>query len=376
MKYMGSKSNMLLNGLATIFYNEIQNKTRVIDLMCGSASVAWYIAQNFEVKVIAIDLQKYSQILANSILKRTKKILVDKLWKEWYENYNKLISNHPYYVEALQLDKKKLSIYKWSEKARKLCSLQSDGVVWNSYGGYYYSPLQALKLDILLNSIPYNVPKSYIAHAAVIIAASHCSASPGHTAQSFKPNETAGVYLKEAWKKDPIFYAERAFKSIGEKFSKQLGEAYVMDAMDFTKHLTEQDLVFIDPPYSSVHYSRFYHVLETIARGFVGEISGVGRYPPQKERPFSVFSRKSESEINFRKLIELISKKKAKVILTYPDKECSNGLSGDKVLEVCSNFFNIKKKIVNSNFSTLGGNNKIRSARRKTGEMILVLEKL
>ncbi|MBD3195391.1 MAG: hypothetical protein GF317_10065 [Candidatus Lokiarchaeota archaeon] len=373
MKYMGSKKNMLLNGLGDTFFEEIQNRTRVVDLMSGSASVAWFIAQNFDVEVIAIDLQKYSQILANSVLQRTKKLKTEDFWENWFLTYKEKLTNHPLYKDSSLLDKKNLKISEWSKKAKFLCSSKQGGIVWNAYGGYYYSPFQALQFDMLLESIEFDDPIISVAQASVIIAASQCSASPGHTAQPFKPNETAGIYLKEAWQRDPVYYTKRAFNHIADKYSNLTGNAYVMDALVFAKTLNEKDLVFIDPPYSGVHYSRFYHVLESIARGYVGEISGVGRYPSQIERPVSPLSRKSESELYFRKLIKQLSERVSNVIITYPDRVCSNGLSGDKVLEICSDYFHIKRRVIDSKFSTLGGNNKTRLARQKTGEMILVL---
>jgi len=374
MKYMGSKKNMILNGLGNTFSEEINTQERIIDLFSGSAAVTWYLAENFHKKVVSVDLQKYSQILADSVLKRTSPINVQKLWDVWYQNFSFNLKKHPLYNIAFSLDQHYHSIDDWAYRARKLCAEKNFGLVWKAYGGYYFSPLQALKLDLLLSSIPFNAPERYVAHASVIIAASKCSASPGHTAQPFKPNKTAGKFLEESWKKDPVRYAKQAFFYIGKKHSKVLGESFVMDALDFLDNLTEKDLVFIDPPYSGVHYSRFYHVLETIARIEVGAVSGAGRYPPQEERPFSTFSRKSESVKSFRYLIKKISEKGIGIILTYPFKECSNGLSGENVLEICSEFYSIKKKFVYSNFSTLGGNGQNRLARNKVSEMILVLK--
>lgn len=374
MKYMGSKKNMLANGLGKIFFKEINGHERIIDLFSGSSAVTWFLAVNFSKRVISVDLQRYSQILADSVLKRTASINASKLWNEWIIQFNSVLTKHYLYESAFYLDKANLPIEEWALKARELCKQENFGIVWKAYGGYYFSPLQALKLDILLNSIPFNEPERYVAHAAVIVAASKCSASPGHTAQPFKPNKTAGKFLKESWNKDPVYYTKQAFFDIGQKYSKMIGESYTTDALEFSKGLTKNDLVFIDPPYSGVHYSRFYHVLETIARKEIGNVNGAGRYPSFEERPASSFSRKSESVKSFEKLIKTINEKGAEIILTYPNKDCSNGLSGEIVLEICKHYYNINKKIIYSNFSTLGGNGNNRVARKKVPEMILVLK--
>ena len=51
-------------------------------------------------------------------------------------------------------------------------------------------------------SLPEQEGLRNVALAALIQAASRCAASPGHTAQPFKPNETAGRFLIEAWQRD------------------------------------------------------------------------------------------------------------------------------------------------------------------------------
>lgn len=374
MKYMGSKKNMLLNGLGVTFQKEVKGKERIVDLFSGSASVSWFAAMSFETQVIAVDLQKFSEVLANSVIKRTERINPVENWKAWQKEFTEVLKSNKILEEAERLDRKNIKISSWARKARTLCSEVEAGLIWSAYGGYYYSPYQALTFDLLLNTLPKKESLQLVAKAAIISAASQCAAAPGHTAQPFKPNKTAGPFLKEAWERNPLEYVESSFKSICKKYAKVKGEAFVKDAVDFSKGVNEKDLVFLDPPYSGVHYSRFYHVLETIARGDCGQVSGTGRYPPFEERPASSFSRKSESKESFKSMMTNLSKKGARIILTYPNKECSNGLSGEFVKELCSELFTVRKKVVETNFSTLGGNNKVRSARKKTGEMILVLE--
>ncbi len=57
-------------------------------------------------------------------------------------------------------------------------------------------------------------------------------------------------------------YAEELFVSWGPMHAKTKGETIVGDALQIAKTLNRSDLVFVDPPYSAVQYSRFYHVLE------------------------------------------------------------------------------------------------------------------
>ncbi|NDU93160.1 MAG: hypothetical protein G3I10_11265 [Ferrovum sp.] len=246
-------------------------------------------------------------------------------------------------------------------------------MIFRAYGGHYFSPSQAIAIDTLIDSLPTIKADHDVCLAALLIAASDCAASPGHTAQPFQPTETSGRYIHEAWRKDIFAYVEKALLNVCPLHAQVQGSARVGDAVTIAASLTKDDLVFIDPPYTGVHYSRFYHVLETIARGWCSDVSGVGRYPPPHERPVSAFSRKGQSREAFERMMSVLAKRGCSAIVTFPAGECSNGLSGKIVTELASQYFHVEKKTVASRFSTLGGNNRHRQARQLSSEMILLL---
>lgn len=103
-------------------------------------------------------------------------------------------------------------------------------------------------------------------------------------------------------------------------------------------------------------------------------------YPDTKLRPKSKFSLISESTFALDDLLRTVSSRGARAILTFPDHECSNGLSGDSVREIASKHFTVREKRVDSKFSTLGGTSDKarkqeagRSARQAAKELMLVL---
>ena len=141
-----------------------------------------------------------------------------------------------------------------------------------------------------------------------------------------------------------------------DRHARRKGDAYVGDAnRTARRRVRKGDVVFIDPPYSSVHYSRFYHVLETIARGHCSPVTGIGRYPVSAERPRSSYSLKTKSSGAITNLFETLSRKQAKVIVTFPGTSCSNGLSEEKIKRIAKRYFHVRQKSVQSKFSTLGG---------------------
>lgn len=121
------------------------------------------------------------------------------------------------------------------------------------------------------------------------------------------------------------------------------------------------DIAFIDPPYNSRQYSRFYHLLETLVKWDKPELFGVAMKP--KEENMSDYCRNSAPKV----FDDLINKLKAKYIAvtynnTYSSKSSSskNKISLEqitkilekkgetKIFEVSHKFFNAGKTDFNN----------------------------
>ena len=96
----------------------------------------------------------------------------------------------------------------------------------------------------------------------------------------------------------------------------RLGPSFV-----FPEHA---DLVYFDPPYTADNYSRFYHVLEVIARYDYPRLQRDphgkvvrGRYPILQSRFQSGFCRKTRVEDEFRRVIAATAGSRAGLIISY-----------------------------------------------------------
>lgn len=373
MKFMGSKRWMLSNGLGQVLSTSVANANRFVDLFTGSGAVASFVATKFEIPVVATDLQTFSVALAAATVQRDRLVAWEPMWAQWEARAKKLVEAAKIPSVDGRLTKKKV------DESRMWCEKQSLLVVTGAYGGHYYSPDQSVSIDAFRSSLPTDTDERSVALASLIEAASRCAAAPGHTAQPFQPTATAKTFLEDAWNRDIATYLEAAIQTISARCALRKGIAMVGDAVTIAKTLKPRDVVFIDPPYSGVHYSRFYHVLETIAVGACGEVSGVGRYPAQEHRPRSDFSMKRTSHKAMQELMDAVASKGASAIVTFPDHECSNGLSGEDIRSMAKQHFKVGEKLVKSKFSTLGGtksaaavgNNRL--ARHAASELILTL---
>jgi len=375
MKYMGSKRAMLGNGLGDLLGSEVPLSRRFVDLFAGSGAVAIHVSSQFEIQVLAYDLQHYSAVLSRAVIGRELGIDWKRIFRSWRVRASRVVrAHHPPPMVKVTIASV-LDCRRWCESQRNL-------PITKAYGGHYFSPVQSVWIDALRLKLPANEPERTVGLAALIQAASKCAAAPGHTAQPFQPTRTAKRYLFEAWSKDILGQTKSVFEALSGQFAKELGQANVEDANLAATKLEKGDLVFIDPPYSGVHYSRFYHVLETIAAGTCGDVSGVGRYPAREFRPRSRYSLRSESGEALDDLLKTVSERGARAILTFPGHDCSNGLSGDSVREIARKYFHVREEHVESNFSTLGGTGNGcgdeggRSARQGAKELMLVLDPL
>ena len=84
MKYMGSKTALLANGLGQLILDEARTAGRIVDLFCGGSSISWFAAGNTDLPVLATDLQHYAVVLARSVVERTVPLDSFSLAEEWF----------------------------------------------------------------------------------------------------------------------------------------------------------------------------------------------------------------------------------------------------------------------------------------------------
>jgi adenine-specific DNA-methyltransferase len=94
-----------------------------------------------------------------------------------------------------------------------------------------------------------------------------------------------------------------------------LTEDYVAFMREVHEYIRQARVVYLDPPYSQGHYSRFYHLLETLTKYDYPEVSHMGRY--RKDRHQSPFAQKENVGSAIGHICEVARDANTTLVISY-----------------------------------------------------------
>jgi adenine-specific DNA methylase len=403
--YLGSKLRILEIIKSTVD-DLCDENMAVADIFSGSGTVSKYLSYNRP--VVAADIQEYSRVINTAILLPHSRTMdregiieaVNIIYKE-----NKLK-----YLEIINFEKEALSQIKES-KYENICSIMELGPLVNAitknqptnnytfaeainqirsdflskgvyskhaitmlYGGVYFSYDQAIYIDSCLQYLEQiNEKYKYIFHAAILSSASDIVNTIGKQfAQPISPRKKDGEIktsiMKKVFKDRSQNISQIIFAWL-QKYNNQDQPKYLNrvlkgDFIEVIPRLGKIGVVYADPPYTRYHYSRYYHVLETIAlRDFPeipksslnGEVkSSKGVY--RSDRHQSSFGVKSKSAKTFDTLFSKCSGIGSPIVLSYSpySKELNvtpRIVTIDQIIDSCSRYYSDVNVISCGDFS-------------------------
>ena len=198
-------------------------------------------------------------IIAKTALDRMSKVVINDFL------YSNELIYKAFFLQS-QYDKEKIEHYKKTFQSLQVIDL-SENYVSTNFGGKFFSHNDAILIGEIRERIEQandiNDKERSILIASLLYSIDKIANTVGHYDAYIK-----GHTLKDQFKFDLISpYNTESTISI-----------YREDANILAKSL-ECDIVYIDPPYNSRQYSRFYHVLENIAAWKKPELYGVALKP-------------------------------------------------------------------------------------------------
>lgn len=231
------------------------------------------------------------------------------------------------------------------------------------FASAYFSIGQSIEIDSLRYAIDLAPTKHRSRYLyALIQAASHCAAAPGHFAQFLIPRDRENTrYIARLRTRSVFDRFLAALDSFPRPtcFDRKRNRTFQSDATLLLQKRAEElprrkFVIYADPPYSRAQYSRYYHVLETLALYDYPECSSKGRY--REGRFHTDFSRKSRVAIAMEEFIAAAAATEASLYISYP----RNGLLSDagvSLRDLLKKYYEKVKLVAHEplHHSTMGG---------------------
>jgi len=168
--------------------------------------------------------------------------------------------------------------------------------------------------------------------SSLMFAMSYNSQSTGHFAQ-FRDatNISSKTDILIYRQKEILPYFINKFNQLRDYLSQNTFH-HKITSLNYAECLDQievRSLVYADPPYAFVHYSRFYHALETLVKYDYPEVSHKGRY--RVDRHQSPFCKRTEVRPAFATMFSKLSRKNADLILSYSN---TGMISLDEILAI------------------------------------------
>lgn len=256
-RYMGAKYK-LLDFLLPQIESELPPKSTFLDLMAGTHAVGYALKQRHP--ILANDVQNYS-----------------------FEFGRALLSNHT----SAEVQECFNSLYSQFEITES-----SKGWFSRTYADTYFSMVQCREIEEIrmrLEQIDNHSLKAILL-VALANALSLCQSSPGHFAQYMPASHSRLQTLRSM----SVFRAfQRRCLEIDIAPSEFSHQVFKQDVFEFLESddiaglAPEGSLAYLDPPYSTAQYSRYYHLLETVILMDEPSVSHKGLYRPDRHQsPF------------------------------------------------------------------------------------------
>lgn len=272
----------------------------------------------------------------------------------------------------------------------------TDTTVSRYFGGVYFSFQQAAMLDALLHVAELSgESKIDTMKAAVLSTASQIVNTVGKQfAQPIQPRHKSGTVKINSIK---IIQRDRSVNTL-EAYQIWLGKYTKLPRAIGKPHAIRQDyleamhqnascfsVVYADPPYTRDHYSRFYHVLETMCLRDNPVISHVvkngvltlSRGAYREERHQSLFCIRSTAPAAFEALFKTAREHDLPLVLSYSPHNIGDGthprvVSIDRIVEIAQVYYKrVEVSIVEGVTHNQLNRNGLKLKKREHAEIIL-----
>ena len=303
-RYMGAKYK-LLDLIVPAIEELLEPGETLIDIMAGTHAIGYaFKARN---RIVANDIQHYSEIFGRALIANNSLLDLRKNYDKDFEGLDASEFYNSWFVKT--------------------------------YADTYFSKSQCAEIAAIRDRIKkvgdQNARNLYL--TVLANAMSLCQSSSGHFAQYFPKNHPRLKSLRGMSVLEEFKQRCESIEIVSSKFKNEILRREVLEVFesDVVKKLApHSSLVYLDPPYSSAQYSRYYHLLETVFLDDSPEVNFKGLYRGDRHQSDFCSSRKVRSA--FDSVIAQTSLKQWNLVISYSDA----GLLGLKELtNLCQSYY-------------------------------------
>ena len=391
IRYMGNKQQ--LAGEVAVFCKSMSRERRLVDLFGGMGFVAGAAAESGR-NVWVNDVQSYAQLvtrcLISSVEAPPQKDVVPRVLLAGYrrnlealrERYASELESERRVLSRADLVQLRLLQTEWrhagnssalAAEVRALRDSQTEEpyrLTTLLFAWGYFGLRQAVELDSIRYAIDHARANEAITdegaawlRLAWLQTASRLASAPGHFAQFLRPTSDTGARRiiaarrRAAW--DSMLDDVAALRPYGDAAWRGRNRILGEDALTIWPTLDLMGvgpaIYYADPPYSKEHYSRYYHVLETLTRYDYPDADGAGRYRSDRFR--STFAIKTEVVHSVRTIAAEVALRDGMLLLSYPSTGLLTGRLGVDPEKLLGEYFDDVQLAIarEASHSTLGG---------------------
>lgn len=331
IKYMGSKASILSfigEGLKRIHYGD----KPIVDLFAGACSLSGGFGHL--APIISNDIQKYSTTIASVYLFRAEKIgafdivklaepLVAKKRLELPKGLDYPVSCELKQFNAIEGRNQKLLERTFGFDYHLFTKFYS-GTWWSAEQCLWIDSLREI-LDSLLSERKINDNDFNLGLTCLMHSMAYASQGTGHYAQyrDAKTESSMNDINKYRQASIPLLFKRKFDALIVWNHDNVTNLGHRLMAEDYKACLgtIPRSVVYADPPYAFVHYSRFYHAIETVVRYDYPDLQMKngkvvkGRY--RDERHQSPFCIRSQVSSAFGEMFDGVKNSGSDLVLSY-----------------------------------------------------------
>lgn len=374
LNYQGNKSS-LMPFISKHLKKYISNDDKICDIFSGSGTVGAFLKNNYD--IVANDAELYSYIISSALLNTPTCIELKNLKNIFTQKYNLNLKNllklQEEYVaeERFFLEKKDnlslVDLYSkiptiWNKNNTHLsASFLREKNHYNLflyyYAGTYFSIEQSINIDCVIKSIHEINQHNDVLWSCLFYAMSEIVFSKdGHMAQPLNIIKNPSRHLKQRTKKLTYFFYKKLDEFIEKSphtMNKRKYNIYNSDIIDLLNNNSfcnqKIKLIYADPPYTDMQYSRYYHLLNVAAQyNYPNPTIIHGKYTKglyTEGRNQSKLSKKSTAKDVLQKLFEFCYEHKIILALSYAYPKNKNNQKTDRYTISIEELVNMAKKI-------------------------------